>query len=335
MPKPRDGPDRTAALLPLALCLASTASWALAEAPAAGGRTSSPLRYRFRRGESWRERVSFELKLRELGAGGEPRESWRFESTELVEVVSVGRDGWARLRRTPLAEGAGGEEMRTDVPPEPFEVLVSPRGRVRFPEPGPSERGPGAGRRVHASGKEVDPEEAAHRRALVEAAFARLAPVLPEGPLAEGGSARRTIRSPLPGGGFAETETAGLAPADGEPQEGSSRRPGVVTLRIRRGAGPDAGSFELRALVAPPGGALRAVPLPSRIRGVVTGSSGEGEIRIDAAAGRLLGCRMEETIAIEAALGRVTVAYTVTVRAAVERLDGERRAAFTAGTPGR
>ncbi len=269
-------------VLVLVACSASATA-----APARG----VELRYRFRAGDTWRERVLHEVEVRD--AEGEVVSSRRTERTDVVEVVSVGPTGDAKVRRRPDPSGPAGESPSE----EPFEYTITARGVF-------------LGEHVHC----------------------RFAPVLPSTPLAKGETCERRMPGVAfsDGGGLSVTETAMLTDversADGETAKlalrrrlGEVRFPGLVR-------GP---ATFLDALRAPEEDAWLAVTEPARVRLEFAGLAGEGELVFDTLAGKLVSYSMLETTALEARLvahpGREslseTLRWTVTVRYRVERSD--------------
>lgn len=103
--------------VPAILLLAAQAAFA-AEPPA----RAIEFRYRFRRGDSWRERVVHQVEVRD--EKGEVVSSRRTERTEVVQVVSVDAKGDAKLRRRPEPAGPAGKSA----PEEPFEYRMTAEG---------------------------------------------------------------------------------------------------------------------------------------------------------------------------------------------------------------
>ncbi len=255
------------------------------------------LRYRFRPGETWRERVLHEVEVR--GEKGDVVSSRRTERTDIVEVVSVDAGGGAVLRRRP-------EPRKGSAPEEPFEYGMSARGEVS------------ASGESEAAGEDPAPAPLSDR----------FAPVLPPGALLPGEGSGREIETPVPGCGvFFATETATLA--------GTERVGGRETakLALKRRAGDEESVMLVEALRAPERDAWLAVTEPARVRLEVTGLAGEGELVFDTFAGKLVSYGMLETTALEATLvspadgapfrifEEETVHWTVTVRYEVERVD--------------
>lgn len=100
--------------VPVILLLAAHAAFA-AEPPA----RATSFRYRFRRGDSWRERVVHQVEVRD--EKGEAVSSRRTERTEVVQVVSVDAVGDAKLRRRP-------EPAAESAPEQPFEYRMTAEG---------------------------------------------------------------------------------------------------------------------------------------------------------------------------------------------------------------
>ena len=275
----------------LALTLLAAHAASAAEPPA----RAVDLRYRFRAGDSWRERVLHEVEV--LDEDGEVVSSRRTERTDVVEVVSVEPTGDAKVRRRP-APSASARESQTE---EPFEYMMTARGAF-------------LGEHVHCR-------------------FAPVLPSTPlaKGEIGE----RRMPDVAFPdGGGLRVTETATLADversAGGETARlvlrrrlGESPSPGSVP----------GFAWSPVALVdavhAPEEDAWLAVPQPARVRLEFTGLAGEGVLVFDMLAGKLVSYSMLETTAFEARLvahpGREslseTLRWTVTVRYEVARVD--------------
>ena len=153
------------------------------------------LRYRFRPGGTWRERVLHEVEVRD--EKGDVVSSRRTERTDIVEVVSVGAGGGAVLRRR-------AEPRKGPAPEEPFEYRMS------------------------ASGESAETVEAFPPASLSD----RFAPVLPSAPLLPGESADREIATAVPGCGvFFATEMATLVGTE----RAGGRETAKLSLKRRAG----------------------------------------------------------------------------------------------------
>lgn len=290
----------------------------LCPAGAAGG-GAIELRYSFRAGEAWEERTVHELEISDPAA----LDAARFvsETTELVEVLSVGRDGAAVLGRRVLS-GPGEPAQARGRPSAPVEIAISPRGEVLELRCSP-QRAASAGPAARPPAPAGDLWEK-----VMPGLIARYAPVLPDAPLEEGGRWSRSLKAAFSWGVFEETEEISLAAVERGPLGRTT-----AVLRLQRRAAPASGgvgTFLFGALLAPAPEALRALPERGAIRGELRGASGEGELRFDIASGRLLSYSMDETLGLGAELVaadgkfsrqvRASGVRTVRVRVRIERL---------------
>jgi hypothetical protein len=253
------------------------------------------LRYRFRTGDSWRERVLHEVEVRD--EEGEVVSSRRTERTDVVEIVSVEPTGRAKVKRRPEPSASA----RESPPEEPFEYAITARG--------------------------------AFLGEHVRSRFAPVLPLTPLAK-GETGERKMSVILFRDGGGLCVTETATLADVerstDGERARLALRR----RLGEAPSRGPVAGLSPspvtvVDAVHAPEKDAWLAVPRPARARLEFTGLAGEGELVFDTHAGKPVSYSMLETTALEARLVTPedgaplgeTLRWTVTVRYEIKRAD--------------
>lgn len=276
----------------LALAFAGAALAAEAVAPAAAGGVR--LRYSFRQGEGWYERVAEELRVACIRSGaGERRWERKSSRLEAVEVVSAAGDGSAVLRRTPMRSPGVREPFAESV-----EVAVRPSGEVGAVVPTGTGRGGSAA------------------RALSEVLgwTSRAWPVLPEA------TCEREVRIETPWGTLSAGETSSLV--------GHERPGGAVVVDIRRSGW--SGAVEVPALL-PPGGEGGVFPGAGAVRIEAVTGGGTGRLVFDASRGRLVSWRLQESLELAAELAGRTATVSVSSVARVERFEETEPAA--AGGP--
>jgi hypothetical protein len=123
------------------------------------------------------------------------------------------------------------------------------------------------------------------------------------------------VTSPASGDSLQEVEQVELR---GTVRTGGVR---VAILGLKRTARGPARVLSTDAFIAPTVSSLVSVPAPGTLSVRVEGISGEGEMRFDATAGRLLRYEMNETIGLLASLGKARLRRTVKTTLVIERLD--------------
>jgi hypothetical protein len=126
-----------------------------------------------------------------------------------------------------------------------------------------------------------------------------------------------------------------ISPASGEALQeveqielrGTVRTGGVrvAILGLKRTARGPARLLSIDAFIAPTSSSLVSVPTRSTLSVRVEGVSGDGEMRFDATAGRLLRYQMSETVGLLASLGKARLRRTVKTTLTIERLDANGR----------